>query len=327
MTWYGFNFLWMFIWDDGFVPEPADGRALDFLARHRFNFVRVPTDYRHWTRDFNYADADEHVLAVIDGYLDACRARGLHMSLNGHCVPGYCINRNDLERHNLWRDAVAQDAFVLQWERFARRYKGIPGSVLSFDLVNEPPMVGQYGCTREIHERLIRRTVSAIRAIDPDRAIVIDGLGCGHLALPELADAGVTHSGRGYQPMPVSHHQAPWVDGWERMPAPAYPGQVWDGVTWNRDSLRDFYQPWRDVAARGVDVHIGEFGCFNRTPNDVALRWLGDLTSLYREFGWGWALWNFDGAFGVVDHGRPGARWELLDGYRVDRDLLELLRP
>jgi hypothetical protein len=57
---------------------------------------------------------------------------------------------------------------------------------------------------------LVRRTVAAIRAIDPDRPIVIDGLNGGNEAMPELADLGVTHSGRGYQPMPISHHQAAW---------------------------------------------------------------------------------------------------------------------
>ena len=34
--------------------------------------------------------------------------------------------------------------------------------------------------------------------------------------------------------------------------------------------------------------------------------------------------WNFDGPFGIVDHGRAGARYETVHGYSVDRDLLEL---
>ena len=93
---------------------------------------------------------------------------------------------------------------------------------------------------------------------------------------------------------------------------------------WNKDSLRDFYQPWRDIAAQGRTIHIGEFGCFNRTPNAVALRWLKDLFDLYREWGWGYALRNFKGAFGIVEHGRPGAKMENYKGYRVDRELLDL---
>jgi hypothetical protein len=180
--------------------------------------------------------------------------------------------------------------------------------------------------TREIHAGVMRRTVAAIRAIDPEREIVIDGLGGGHLAMPELSDLGVVHSGRGYQPMPVSHHEAQWWDGWKDAPAPMYPGQVWEGRVWNKDSLRDFYQPWRDVETGGTRVHIGEFGCYIKTPNDIALRWFKDLFAIYKEFGWGYGLWNFTGAFGIVEHGRPGARYEEVDGYNIDIDLLNLMK-
>jgi len=315
---YGFNFLWMFIWQPEQPPPPPDERALDFMAAYGFNFVRIPTDYRFWTKDFDYFHPDESVLASIDGYLDACRARGFQMSLNFHRAPGYCINRNELERHNLWLDPIAQDAFVFLWETFARRYRGIPNQALSFDLLNEPPGVGQYGLTRENHAALIRRTVAAVRAIDPAREIVIDGLAGGNLAMPELADLGVIHSGRGYQPMSVSHYRAGWWKGSAGLPEPAYPGD-YAGQHWDRQTLRSYYQPWRDVEAAGAAVHIGECGCYNKTPNDVALRWLADLFGLYKEFGWGFALWNFAGDFGIVEHGRPGAVYEQLHGYKVDR--------
>jgi endoglucanase len=322
---YGFNFLWMFIWNPGLSPQAPDERALDFMADMGFNFVRIPADYRFWTQDFDYSHPDESIFAFFDRYLEVCRARGFQMSLNLHRAPGYCINRNDLERHNLWTDEIAQDGFVFLWETFARRYRGVPSDSLSFDLLNEPPNVGQYGLTRQNHAALMRRTIAAIRAIDPAREIVIDGLGGGHLAMPELADLGVVHSGRGYQPMPVSHHQAQWWADSAAAPAPVYPGVQWDGISWNRESLRHFYRPWRDVEAAGARVHIGECGCYNKTPNDVAMCWFADLFGLYKEFGWGFALWNFAGDFGIVEHGRPGARYEELHGYKVDRELLDLL--
>jgi endoglucanase len=242
-----------------------------------------------------------------------------------HRAPGYCINGNHLEIHNLWKDEIAQNAFVFAWETFARRYKGVSSRFLSFDLLNEPPEIGQYGFTRDIHQAVMRRTVAAIRAVDPAREIVIDGLAGGHLAMPELSDLGVVHSGRGYQPMPVSHYEASWWSGHVGLAEPIYPGTDWDGRIWNRETLVEFYQPWRDVQAKGVPVHIGEFGCFNKTPNDVALRWFADLFSVYREFGWGYSLWNFEGAFGIVDQGRPGARYETIGGYHIDRDLFQLM--
>lgn len=321
---YGFNVQWMFSWEPDRQPEPPDERALDFMAEYGFDFVRVPTDYRFWTTGFDYFHPNEAVFTYLDRYLEACRSRGLQMSLNLHRAPGYCINRNDLEQHNLWQDATAQVAFVVLWMTFAQRYKGVPGQFLSFDLLNEPPDIGQYGLTRQNHAALMRQTIAAIRAVDPQREIVIDGLGGGNVAMPELADLGVIHSARGYQPMSVSHYRASWWSGSVGLPAPEYPGS-YNGMCWNRDALRAFYQPWRDVQAAGASVHIGECGCYHRTPNDVALRWLTDLFGVYKEFGWGFALWNFAGPFGIVEHGRPGTTYEKVYGYQVDRALLDLM--
>ncbi len=247
------------------------------------------------------------------------------MSLNLHRAPGYCTNRNDLERHNLWVDDVAQNAFVFLWETFAYRYKDVPSQFLSFDLVNEPPSPGDHGMTRKIHAAIIRRTVAAIQAIDPGREMFIDGLAGGYLAMPELADVGVIHSGRGYHPMPISHHKATWWSDHIHAPTPRYPGLRWQGRTWNRATLRDSYRLWREIEKRGAKIHIGEFGCFNCTPNDIATRWLTDLLSIFKEFGWGYAMWNFQGPFGIIGHGRPGAKLECIAGYDVDRALLDLM--
>src|SRR4029079_18517195 len=116
-----------------------------------------------------------------------------------------------------------------------------------------------------------------------------------------------------------------WWSAHESAPPPVYPGVRWEGRTWDREALRAFYQPWRDVEAAGARVHIGECGCYNKTPNDVAMRWFGDLFGLFKEFGWGFALWSFAGDFGIVEHGRAGARYEELYGYKIDRALLDLL--
>lgn len=324
MTHYGFNFQWMLV-EPGERPRPPDEAALDFLAAEGLNFVRIPTNYQVWTQGFNYFQPDQSVFESIDAYLEACRSRGIHLSLNLHRAPGYCITRQELERHNLWLDELAQDAFVFLWEGFARRYLGVPGEQLGFDLVNEPPALGVNGFTRENHAALIRRTVAAIRTIDPARPIAIDGLDGGNVAMPELAGLGLIHSGRGYQPYPVSHWGAEWWDGWKDGDAPSYPGVLYEGRRWGLADIRAFYEPWRAVEQTGTPIHIGEFGCYNRTPNADALRWFDDLFGLFHEFGWGYAMWNFEGPFGIVGHGRSGARVEQRHGYPVDIDLLELI--
>jgi len=325
---YGFNFLWMFSKMDENAPPKAPALdELDFMAEYSFNFVRIPTDYRFWTKNFDYKNPDESVFEnYIDKYLEECTKRNLHMCLNIHRAPGYCINRNDLEKHSLWTDGEAQDGFAFLWEYFAKRYKGISNEKLSFDLLNEPPSEGEYGCTRKNHAEVMRNTIAAIRAIDPGREIVLDGMGGGHQAIPELADTGTIHSGRGYTPFEVSHYKAGWVKlDWDNMPPPVYPGIGWNNKLWNREAIAEAYKPWRDVEDMGVKIHMGEFGCFNKTPNDIAIRWLTDLMDVWKEFGWGYAMWNFKGNFGIIDHGREGARYEKIKGFNVDRDLFDLM--
>ena len=325
---YGFNFQWMFSKDKpDAVPSPPDLKALDFLAEHGFDFVRVTTDYRFWTKDADYFHPDENVIKIIDSYLSACADRNIQMSLNIHRAPGYCINRNDLETHDLWSDSIAQDAFVFLWETFAKRYKTYSNANLNFDLLNEPPSEGWASTpkfTRAGHEQLMRRTVSAIRAIDPKREISIDGLGGGNIAMPELADVKVIQSCRGYQPMELTHYEASWTKPWlDNLPVPTWPLKTKTKL-WNKDTLREFYAPWRELETKGVFVHVGEFGCYNKTPNVAALAWFADLLSLFKEFKWGYALWGFNDAFGIANHGRPDIKYEKYKGYNVDRKLFEL---
>jgi aryl-phospho-beta-D-glucosidase BglC (GH1 family) len=295
------------------------------MAEHGFDFVRIPCDYRFWTKEFDYLHPDESAFAYLDSYLEACTEFGMHLSLNIHRAPGYCINGNDLEKHNLWVDSVAQDGFTHIWALFTERYKGVPNSRLSFDLLNEPPDIGQYGMTRKNHEAIMRRVCAAIWSIDPDRALIIDGLEGGNITMPELTDMDVAQSCRGYQPMTVSHYQAGWWSGSKGMPLPIYPGSIWWDKCWDRAAILEFYEPWVEIRDKGRPVFVGEFGCYDKTPQDVALRWFKDLFSVFRELGFGYGMWNFEGAFGIIGHDRPGAVFEDYKGYKVDRALLDLM--
>ena len=67
-------------------------------------------------------------------------------------------------------------------------------------------------------------------------------------------------------------------------------------------------------------------GAFNRTPHAAALAWMEDWLTLWREVGWGWALWNFRGSFGLLDSGRADVDYETLGEHQLDRRMLELLR-
>jgi endoglucanase len=85
-------------------------------------------------------------------------------------------------------------------------------------------------------------------------------------------------------------------------------------------------EPYRALVEKGVQIHVGEWGCFNQTPHDVALAWMGDNLALWKEAGWGFALWNLRGSFGVLDSGRKDVKYEDFKGHQLDRKMMELLR-
>ena len=84
--------------------------------------------------------------------------------------------------------------------------------------------------------------------------------------------------------------------------------------------------PWQEAEQAGIGVVVGEFGSYNKTPHDVVLRWLDDSLSNWNQAGWGWAMWNFRGSFGILDSGRTDVPYEDFHGHQLDRKMLELLQ-
>ncbi|MCL2816678.1 MAG: cellulase family glycosylhydrolase [Oscillospiraceae bacterium] len=97
--------------------------------------------------------------------------------------------------------------------------------------------------------------------------------------------------------------------------------EVRDGK-WLRES---YLKPWEDFINSGGGAMIGEWGSHNKTPHDVVLRWMKDNLDNYKEIGMGWALWNFNASFGILNSGRADVDYEDYNGYKLDREMLELL--
>jgi len=312
--WRGFNLL------EKFNGKNSPFRESDFawLADWGFDFVRLPMDYKMWTDVADPYKFDEKSLGEIDEAIEFGRKHGVHVSLNLHRAPGYTV-AHPAEKLNLWEDEEAQRQFDFQWSHFARRYKGISPEQVSFDLVNEPANV-----TSRAYAKVARRAVKAIRAIDPNRLVISEGLQGGREPVFELAGLGAAQSTRGYDPMQISHYQASWVNS-RNWPEPTWPQRRGSQVI-DRDWLyKDRIEPWKKLEAAGCGVHVGEWGCYNKTPHEVALRWMEDFLALWKEAGWGWALWNFRGQFGIFDSGRSDVTYEAYRGHQLDRKMLDLL--
>lgn len=334
--WRGFNLLEKFAKEPDefskiaptwtFYNEPFRESDFQMISELGFNFVRLPMSYKCWIEGNDYYKFNEKTLKEIDEAVKWGRQYDIHVSINMHRAPGYCINP-PAEEYNLWEDEYIQQVFADHWRMFAKRYKGIPSKYLSFDLVNEPL------ATDEQYANVVRKVVEAIRSEDPDRLIIVDGIDGGNRVAPGLEDLCVAQSGRGYQPNYVTHWKTSWNQWWNSNPEeealipPTWPYTAPSGKLWDKDAFRELYAPWvdyRDNAKRGV--HIGEFGVNKYTPHEVALAFLDDITSVMKENGLGWALWQFRGPVGILDSERDDVIYESYHGHKLDRAMLEILQ-
>ncbi|MCL6258393.1 cellulase family glycosylhydrolase [Aquiflexum sp. TKW24L] len=338
--WRGFNLL------DFFDPDADKGRKnpvehFKWMADWGFDFVRVPISYPAYLK-FDRSrpilaeevlNFDERRLEEIDNLIYQAHKQGLHVSLNLHRAPGFCINAGFVEPYNLWKDQEALDAFCAHWEMWAKRYKHISSKKLSFDLVNEPFMRQDVNDQHspggpvpvEDYYRVAKAAVQTIKHVKSSRLVIADGNGGGGIGVPELADLGIAQSCRAYHPMIVSHYQAPWVyKDTDILPLPVWPGE-YNGKMYNKEMLERYYAPWFALMEMGVGVHCGECGAYNKTPHAVFLAWFEDVLDILHEKGIGFGIWEFSGTFGILNSGRQDVAYEDWQGQKLDRKYLNLL--
>jgi endoglucanase len=314
--WRGFNLLEMFDFQ-----HVRDFKESDFalLADWRFNFVRLPLSYLSWSSQEDWTQMRDEPLKNVDRAVAFGQGNGIHVNLNLHRLPGYCVNPPK-EPAVLWTDSAALDAAAHQWSELAKRYKNIPATALSFDLINEPPDLHA-----DVYVKVVTRLVQAIREQSPDRMIIADGLKWGRAAVPELAGLNIGQSTRGYMPLQVSHYKANWMKDSDKWDLPTWPLTLGKEI-WDKNRLKLEQLPWRQLQQQGVGVHVGDWGAHNRTPHEVVLAWMRDNLDLWKSNNWGWSLWNLYGSFGIFDSHRQDVAYESFQGHQLDRSMLELLR-
>ena len=348
-----------------YFPYKNDGMFLEddfrWIQDWGFNWVRLPMDYRFWTDSQDLLKIREDKVAPIDRAIRLGEKYGTHVNLCLHRAPGYCILDTmdetltgiyiTKEKSSVYSDPKMLDAFVYQWSYFADRYKSISSEKLSFNLVNEPIVIPTPAEMEELkkvgkgspqdifsgefarrhapdYTRVARAAIAAISKHDPQRLIITDGYNGGTAVIPDLYDTAVLQSCHTYHPIQLTHYQCEWARGilTGAEPVPTWPLRDDKGVTIDRAQLAHTFQPWGELAARGVPIHFGEMGCYKHTPPDAVCAWFDDTLSVLTDLHTGWALWNFRGPFGVLDTERPGTKYEDWHGRQLDRALLTLLQ-
>ena len=267
-----------------------------FIKSCGANVVRLPLNYRHFELDGDPCHYLEDGFRRLDQAIAWCARAGLYVILDLHAVQGWqnpdwhCDNAS---RHVLfWQQKQFQDRFVALWEEFARRYSGNP-AVAGYNVMNEPvtgaprgrfgaPYVSDWPVINDVY----RRVVSAIRDIDPQHIIFLEGdlfssrfEGLDEPFAPNLVYSSHNYNGAGFGPG-------------------AYPGQI-GGMQWDPEAQNRIFQQHSGTAfarQHNVPLWVGEFGAAYNGPaaeNPDRLRALDDQIAVFEEGGASWTTWTY----------------------------------
>lgn len=268
------------------------------LVRHTSQAKADPLDmnaYDQWL---------EGELKKLDAALPLCEKYGLCVVVDLHSPPGGRLIAGAYAGSNagLFNNAECQRKFIEVWQRIAQRYKGAK-AVWGYDLANEPVEdVVEEGLTD--WQELAEQTAKAVRAIDPDHALIVEPPQWGNPAGLEefrpLDVPKVVYSVHMYLPHSFTHQG---VHGeWKKQYV--YPGEI-DGRFWDKAQLEAALKPAVDFQRMyGVHIYVGEFSAIRWAPDNSAYRYLKDLIDIFEANGWDWSYHAFREWSGwSVEHG------------------------
>jgi endoglucanase len=267
-----------------------------FIRECGANVVRIPINYRQLENDnlpFQYRESG---FRKLENIVNLCGEHGLYVILDLHSVQGWqnpdwhCDNPT---RYGLfWQHPHFQDRFVSLWEEIARRFRGNP-AVAGYNVMNEPvttSVYSRFGFDEkpdwDLLNQVYRRVTGAIRAVDPDHIIILEGDLFSRLfsGLGAPFDDNLMYSSHNYQPPCFG----PGI----------YPGEI-GGKYWDRAVMKEVFEKSEGTCfarERNVPLYIGEFGCvFNGIPEEIPyrLKALEDQIGVFEEAGVHWTTWTY----------------------------------
>jgi len=300
-----------------------------FIAELGMNHVRLPLNYRHFEDDDKPFTYKEEGFKRLDRALDWCQKHGLYAILDMHSVQGWQNNDwhcDNSSRHTLfWKHKQFQDRFVALWEVFAERYKG-RAVVAGYDLMNEPicnafrgRFTHNYIPDWELLNNVYRRTVGAIRKIDPEHIIFLEG---DNYSMefsgmePPFAE-NLVYSSHNYIPCGLSGDYPGVPDNYWAIGDSDENDNYWD----KKRQREEFFgsEGAKFAQEHSVPLWISEFGSAYNGPIDKKpdrLLSLDDQLNVFDEFGANWSIWTYKD-LGVM----------AMLSASVESDYVELIKP
>ena len=136
--WKGFNLLDFFSPANNRPDASTTEEYFKWMQDWGFDFVRIPMAYPRYikfdrtknitpdqVRNINPEETDK-----VGNLVYLAHKYKLHVSINLHRAPGFCINAGFHEPYNLWTDQQALDDFCFHWEFWAKTFKNISNKCL-----------------------------------------------------------------------------------------------------------------------------------------------------------------------------------------------------
>ena len=217
---------------------------------------------------------------------------------------------------------VHADRLVGLWRQIATHYRGMPRAVV-YEVLNEPTDK----LTAEVWNPVLARAVAAIRAIDPERVIIVEGAHWASakdlrdtLQVP-TGDPNLVASFHMYAPMYFTHQGFSWMEPWYQTRGVTFPGPPAAPVAPvaaadAHAEGHDFFQRYNSEPAAtnpggpaaiieqmemaeafakrtGMRVYLGEFGAGVNADVASRGRWVRTARTEAEKRGFGWGYWDF----------------------------------
>ena len=293
--------------------EGAERRAflrekdIAFIAAQGFQHVRLPIDEKEmWFED---GTRDEDAFATMADAIDWSLKHGLNVVVDLHILRSHYFNAAEKP---LWTDTREQDKFIALWQDLSAALIDYPTTRVAYELMNEP-----VADDPDDWNRLVARAFKAVRALEPQRKIVIGSnrWQAAHtfdeLKVPD--DDNIILSFHFYEPFLMSHYQARWTPVKDYKGPIHYPGILvtqaefdalpdnekaiakdWVGREFNKEILLKMMEkPLRKARELGLPLYCGEYSIMDTAPEADRLRWFDDMTDIFAEHDIGSANWNY----------------------------------
>jgi endoglucanase len=307
----------------------ADIQALKAMG---FDHVRLSIDPEALIRVPQTGELRQEPMAQLDKTVGQLTGAGLSVILDIHADESWKAGLT----HG---DDGATKLFAF-WEQFAAHYAKTDPERVFFEILNEPSMDDLYRW-----EGIQDRVVAVIRHAAPRHTIIATAAGWDHqdqlVALEPVRDDDVIYTFHDYDPMWFTHQGASWSTPafayLHGVPYPSTPENIQAVLSEEPEErerlLLERYGEDRWDAQRvdseivaaakwgeehSVPVYCGEFGVYkNYADAKMRVAWINDTRAALERHHLGWALWDYDGNFGLATKGS--------DGIVMDQDVLRAL--